>query len=488
MSQSGPERNDNHMRKTKIVCTIGPAVDEENTLKLLMEAGMDVARLNFSHGTLEEHKARIERIKKVRNELNLPIPIILDTKGPEIRTGLLEQNPTELSVGDRFTLYTEEKLGNKDGVSVTYPYLNEDVSVGTHILIDDGLIELIVEAIDGNDVITSVLNGGPLGNRKSINLPNTATRLPSLSDKDIADIEFGVKHEVDFIAASFVRNGQAIDEIRDILADLGAPEIRIIAKIENQEGLDNIEEILDRADALMVARGDMGVEIPMEQVPAIQKELIRMCYMIGKPCITATQMLDSMMRNPRPTRAEVSDVANAIIDGTSAIMLSGETAAGLYPIEAVKTMDRVALATETTIDYWDQFDKETYDLKKNVSNAISHAACITARDLDAKAIVPMTYSGDTARLISRFRPDSPILAFTVSPRSQRQLNLSWGVTPALIDVVFDTDAVFEQGIRAAQSLIDLHQDDILILAGGTPVGMSGTTNAIKVHVVDENEK
>ncbi len=488
MSQSGPERNDNHMRKTKIVCTIGPAVDEENTLKLLMEAGMDVARLNFSHGTLEEHEARIERIKKVRNELNLPIPIILDTKGPEIRTGLLEQNPTELSVGDRFTLYTEEKLGNKDGVSVTYPYLNEDVSVGTHILIDDGLIELIVEAIDGNDVITSVLNGGPLGNRKSINLPNTATRLPSLSDKDIADIEFGVKHEVDFIAASFVRNGQAIDEIRDILADLGAPEIRIIAKIENQEGLDNIEEILDRADALMVARGDMGVEIPMEQVPAIQKELIRMCYMIGKPCITATQMLDSMMRNPRPTRAEVSDVANAIIDGTSAIMLSGETAAGLYPIEAVKTMDRVALATETTIDYWDQFDKETYDLKKNVSNAISHAACITARDLDAKAIVPMTYSGDTARLISRFRPDSPILAFTVSPRSQRQLNLSWGVTPALIDVVFDTDAVFEQGIRAAQSLIDLHQDDILILAGGTPVGMSGTTNAIKVHVVDENEK
>lgn len=488
MSQSGPERNDNHMRKTKIVCTIGPAVDEENTLKLLMEAGMDVARLNFSHGTLEEHKARIERIKKVRNELNLPIPIILDTKGPEIRTGLLEQNPTELSVGDRFTLYTEEKLGNKDGVSVTYPYLNEDVSVGTHILIDDGLIELIVEAIDGNDVITSVLNGGPLGNRKSINLPNTATRLPSLSDKDIADIEFGVKHEVDFIAASFVRNGQAIDEIRDILKDLGAPEIRIIAKIENQEGLDNIEEILDRADALMVARGDMGVEIPMEQVPAIQKELIRMCYMIGKPCITATQMLDSMMRNPRPTRAEVSDVANAIIDGTSAIMLSGETAAGLYPIEAVKTMDRVALATETTIDYWDQFDKETYDLKKNVSNAISHAACITARDLDAKAIVPMTYSGDTARLISRFRPDSPILAFTVSPRSQRQLNLSWGVTPALIDVVFDTDAVFEQGIRAAQSLIDLHQDDILILAGGTPVGMSGTTNAIKVHVVDENEK
>ncbi|HHT45215.1 MAG TPA: pyruvate kinase [Fastidiosipila sp.] len=476
------------MRKTKIVCTIGPAVDEENTLKLLMEAGMDVARLNFSHGTLEEHKARIERIKKVRNELNLPIPIILDTKGPEIRTGLLEQNPTELSVGDRFTLYTEEKLGNKDGVSVTYPYLNEDVSVGTHILIDDGLIELIVEAIDGNDVITSVLNGGPLGNRKSINLPNTATRLPSLSDKDIADIEFGVKHEVDFIAASFVRNGQAIDVIRDILADLGAPEIRIIAKIENQEGLDNIEEILDRADALMVARGDMGVEIPMEQVPAIQKELIRMCYMIGKPCITATQMLDSMMRNPRPTRAEVSDVANAIIDGTSAIMLSGETAAGLYPIEAVKTMDRVALATETTIDYWDQFDKETYDLKKNVSNAISHAACITARDLDAKAIVPMTYSGDTARLISRFRPDSPILAFTVSPRSQRQLNLSWGVTPALIDVVFDTDAVFEQGIRAAQSLIDLHQDDILILAGGTPVGMSGTTNAIKVHVVDENEK
>lgn len=373
-------------------------------------------------------------------------------------------------------------------MSVTYPYLNEDVSVGTHILIDDGLIELIVEAIDGNDVITSVLNGEPLGNRKSINLPNTATRLPSLSDKDIADIEFGVKHEVDFIAASFVRNGQAIDEIRDILADLGAPEIRIIAKIENQEGLDNIEEILDRADALMVARGDMGVEIPMEQVPAIQKELIRMCYMIGKPCITATQMLDSMMRNPRPTRAEVSDVANAIIDGTSAIMLSGETAAGLYPIEAVKTMDRVALATETTIDYWDQFDKETYDLKKNVSNAISHAACITARDLDAKAIVPMTYSGDTARLISRFRPDSPILAFTVSPRSQRQLNLSWGVTPALIDVVFDTDAVFEQGIRAAQSLIDLHQDDILILAGGTPVGMSGTTNAIKVHVVDENEK
>lgn len=446
---------------------------------------MDVARLNFSHGTLDEHEERIKRIKKVREELKLPIPIILDTKGPEIRTGVLEQNPTELIVGQRFTLYTKEMIGNKEGVSVTYPYLNEDVSVGTHILIDDGLIELIVEEIDGEDVKTTVLNGGPLGNRKSINLPNTATKLPSLSDKDIADIHFGVQHEVDFIAASFVRNGAAIDEIRTILKDLGAPDIRIIAKIENQEGLDNIDEILDAADALMVARGDMGVEIPMEQVPAIQKKLIRMCYMIGKPCITATQMLDSMIRNPRPTRAEVSDVANAIIDGTSAIMLSGETAAGLYPIEAVNTMARVSLATESAIDYWQHFAKETYDLKKNVSNAISHAACMTAKDLDAKAIVPMTYSGDTARLISRFRPDSPILAFTVSPRSQRQLNLSWGVTPALIDVVFDTDAVFDQGIQAARNLMELNQGDILILAGGTPVGMSGTTNAIKVHIIDD---
>lgn len=473
------------MRKTKIVCTLGPAVDQEETLQALMVTGMDVARLNFSHGTHEEHEARITMIKRLRDKLQLPIPILLDTKGPEIRIGVFEHSPVTLTAGDSFTLHTRNEPGNRDGVSVTYQHLCHDVSVGTHILIDDGLIELIVDEIAGTEVRTTVLNGGPLNDRKSINLPNTATHLPSLSDKDLADIEFGIRHEVDFIAASFVRNAAAVRDIRAILEQHQAGDIRIIAKIENQEGLDHIEEILDAADGIMVARGDMGVEIPPEQVPIVQKQLIRMCYRIGKPCITATQMLDSMIRNPRPTRAEVSDVANAIIDGTSAIMLSGETAAGKYPVAAVDTMVRIALTTEKSIDYWDQFDKESYDLKRNVSNAISHAACQTARDLGARAIVPMTYSGHTARLISRFRPDCPILAFTVSPRSQRQLNLSWGVTPALIDVVFDTDAVFEQGILAASHILDLTSGDILILAGGTPVGMSGTTNAIKVHIVGQ---
>lgn len=472
------------MRKTKIVCTMGPAIDHDDTLRSLMEAGMDVARLNFSHGTHEEHGTRIARIKRIRDELALPIPLLLDTKGPEIRIGVFKTEPTLLEPGQPFDLYSDERVGDARGVSVNYPYLSEDVTVGTHILIDDGLIELVVTAIEGSVVKTNVLIGGPVTNRKGINLPNTATKLPSLSTKDKEDILFGITQGIDFIAASFVRNAAAIHEIKALLQDNGGDAIRIIAKIENQEGLDNIDEILDAADGIMVARGDMGVEIPMEQVPSIQKRLIRMCYMIGKPCITATQMLDSMIRNPRPTRAEVSDVANAIIDGTSAIMLSGETAAGKYPVESVLTMDRIVRATEEQTDYWERFDIEDYDLQQNVSNAISHAACMTARDLDANAIVPMTFSGHTARLISRFRPACPILAFTVSKRSQRQLNLSWGVTPLLMDVVHNTDAVFEQGVIAASTIMHLKKGDVLILAGGTPVGMSGTTNAIKVHVVE----
>jgi pyruvate kinase len=473
------------MRKTKIVATIGPAVDTDDLMRALFLEGVDVCRLNFSHGTHEEHKVRIDRIRRISKELSLPIPILVDTKGPEVRVGRFAGGSIMLKLGDTFTLTPDDIVGNQQRAPISYPYLAEDIKIGSPILIDDGLIELEVTAIEGKDVVTVVRCGGEVSDRKGINLPNTPTRLPALSDADIRDLKFGVDQDIDFVAASFVRSKDDVEAIRDVIREAGGDGIRIIAKIENREGIANFDEIMRSADGIMVARGDLGVEIPLEEVPTVQKRLIDQCVKMGKPVITATQMLDSMIRNPRPTRAEVSDVANAIHDGTSAVMLSGETASGKYPVESVRTMARAAVATESSIDYWEAFRRDIFYLEDNTPNAISHAACMTAMDLGARAIAVMTYSGNSARLMSRFRPECPIIATTVSERSVRQLNLSWGVIPRLVDVVDDTDAVFQQGIETTMEILDVSRGDTVILAGGTPVGCSGTTNTIKVHLVGE---
>lgn len=471
------------MRKTKIICTMGPAVDQDDVLVQLMQRGMNVARLNFSHGTHEEHLGRIQRIKKLREQLNLPIAMLLDTKGPEIRTGNFENNRIQLEEGAHVIVEASQELGSETFIPVSYADIQKDLKVGDRILIDDGLIELEVLDIDQTRLNCVVLNGGPVSNHKSINLPNVSTHLPALTDKDIADIKFGIEQGFDFIAASFVRKAADVLEIRKILEKHNGEHLHIIAKIENREGVVNFDEILKVSDGIMVARGDLGVEIPIQEVPTIQKALIEKCYKVGKPSITATQMLDSMMRNPRPTRAEVSDVANAILDGTSAIMLSGETAAGKYPVESLHMMDSIALQTEKTIDYWGNFIKNDYQMIPSVANAISHATCMTAMDLKARAIVAVTHSGRTARLISRFRPECPIIATTVSPASLRQLSLSWGVYPFLVNEVFATDAMFELGMNQALESGFVSNGDVVVITGGTPIGMSGTTNTLKVQTI-----
>ena len=469
------------MRKTKIVCTVGPAVDRDDILRQLMLNGMNVARLNFSHGSHEEHKGRVDRIKQLRQELNLPIALLLDTKGPEIRTGNFESDRIHLTEGDQVTVRAGSEPGNGSLITVTYANIHNDLRRGSRILIDDGLVELEVLDIEGKDIHCRVRNGGPVSNHKSINLPNVHINLPPLTDKDVADIRFAIEHDFDFIAASFVHKASDILEIRKILEKYHGENIHIIAKIENSEGVSNFEDILKVADGIMVARGDLGVEIPMQEVPMVQKTMIEKCYKFGKPCITATQMLDSMIRNPRPTRAEVSDVANAILDGTSALMLSGETANGKYPVESLAMMVSIAEQTEKTIDYWKNFLGTRYDKTPSVTNAISHATCTTAMDLKAAAIVAVTHSGRTARLISRFRPDSPIIATTVSPRAQRQLALSWGVCPFLVDEVASTDEMFEQAMNKALESGAVSNGDMVVITGGTPVGMSGTTNTLKVQ-------
>jgi pyruvate kinase len=471
------------LRKTKIICTLGPAVDNPEILERLMRKGMDAARMNFSHGDHDEHKKRLENFKKVRDKLGLPIPMLLDTKGPEIRIGRFESGEATLVEGHPFTLVHDDILGDNTKVSVTYKELYKDVSRATRILINDGLIELEVEQIRGKDIHCTVRNGGSIGDKKGINVPGVEINLPSLTDKDIEDIQFGIENGFDFIAASFVRKAQDVMEIKKILEKKDGHGIMVIAKIENRQGVDNIDEILKVSDGIMVARGDLGVEIPVEEVPIVQKMLIDKCYRNGKPVITATQMLDSMIRNPRPTRAEASDVANAIFDGTSVIMLSGETAAGKYPLESMDTMARIALKAEKAINYWKEFSAMRYDMEVSITNAISHATCTTAMDLDAVAIVTVTQSGRTARMISRFRPDCPIIATTTSQMVQRQLNMSWGVTPFLVRVAQSTDEMFDMGVDKALESGLAKNGDVVVITAGVPAGISGTTNILKVQTV-----
>ena len=470
-------------RKTKIICTLGPAVDSDEMIRELMLGGMNVCRLNMSHGDHAEHQQRIDRVKRIREELNLPVALLLDTKGPEIRTGVFKDHKVTLTEGAKVTITSKDVEGTSEEFSISYKDLAKDVKVGSKILIDDGLIELEVTKINGKDIICTVRNGGDVSDRKSINVPGANLNLPSLTDKDRDDILFAVENEFDFIAASFVRKAKDVQEIRRVLDHAGEHGICIISKIENKEGITNFDEILKVSDGIMVARGDLGVEIPAAEVPPIQKTCIQVSHQMGKISITATQMLDSMIRNPRPTRAEVSDVANAIYDGTSAVMLSGETASGKYPLEALKMMVEIAEQTENSINYWKRFVNQNIPMLPSVGNAISHASCTTAMDLDAKAIISLTHAGRTARLLSRFRPGCPIISTTVFPRVQRQLNLSWGVVPILVPEVTSTDELFEVGIECATKAGFLSDGDLVVMTGGTPVGMSGTTNTIKVQTI-----
>lgn len=471
------------MRKTKIICTLGPAVDNEDILGKLMLKGMDVARINFSHGTLDEHKVRVDRFKKVRNELKLPIPLLLDTKGPEIRTGKFATGEVQLNEGDSFVLVNEDIIGDNTKSTVTYKELYKDVKKGGRILINDGLVEMEVTDIKGRDIWCTVLNGGAIGNNKGINVPNVEIHLPSITEKDIDDIIFGIENEFDFIAASFVRKAADVIEIKKVLEKHGGQIIKVIAKIENREGIQNFDEIIKVADGIMVARGDLGVEIPVEEVPVVQKQLIEKCYRNGKPVITATQMLDSMIRNPRPTRAEASDVANAIYDGTSVIMLSGETAAGKYPLETLEMMCKIAEKAENSRDYWKRFSQMQYDMMASVTNAISHATCTTALDLQASVIITVTQTGHTARMISRFRPACPIIATTTDPRVHRQLMLSWGVIPFLVKEAYSTDEMFDMGVEKALESGLVKNGELVVITAGVPIGISGTTNILKVHIV-----
>ncbi len=445
------------MRRTKIICTMGPATDNEDVLRDLMLNGMDVARLNFSHGSHEEALERINRIKKVRDELNIPVAILLDTKGTEVRIKDFKEGKVELKEGQKFTLCTDDVVGDENQVSITYANLPNDVKVGSKILIDDGLI--------------------------GVNVPNVALSMPYMSQKDIDDILFGIEQDVDFIAASFVRTANDIREIKTLLRDNGGRDIRIIAKIENAEGVDNIDDIIRETHGIMVARGDMGVEIDMHDLPVLQKSLIKKTYRAGKVVITATQMLDSMIRNPRPTRAEATDVANAIYDGTSAIMLSGETAIGKYPVETVKTMATIAERTENDIDYVKRLDRMNFDSRMDVTNAISHATCTTAHDLHAAAIIALTYSGGTAMQLSKFRPTCPIIAPTLSVKARRQLNLSWGVIPIMSETRKNTDELFDHAVECAQKTGLIKDGDLVVITGGAPMGVAGTTNIMKVHLV-----
>lgn len=472
------------MRKTKIVCTIGPATDDENIMRELMQAGMNVARFNFSHGDYETHEKRFRQIEKLRKELDLPVATLLDTKGPEIRLGkFVDNKPVEIFDGDQYTLTTEDiPCTNKVG-SISFKKLPRDVSIGTRILINDGVIELLAEKVTKNEIICRVIHGGTLSNNKGINVPGVKLSMPYLSDNDMNDLEFGAKMGFDFIAASFVRSAADINYLRKFTHSLGWFDVRIIAKIENSDGVENIDEILEAADGIMVARGDMGVEIPFEQIPAIQKDLIHKGYNAGKQVVTATQMLESMITNPRPTRAEITDVANAIYDGTSAIMLSGETAAGAYPVETVKTMALIAETTEKNIDYKGEFSERRSNPDGNVAEAIAHATVTTAHDLDARAIITVSLGGQTARLISKYRPCCPIISCTMSDIVCRQMNMSWGVIPFIIDEKNSTDDLFDAAVEAAESHRLVQDGDLVAITAGVPLGVSGTTNLMKVEKI-----
>ena len=473
------------MRKTKIICTLGPASESEAVLRQMIEAGMNVARINFSHGSHEEHGKKLELLYKLRKEMGVPVATLLDTKGPEIRLGTFANGSEELQTGATFTLTTVPMEGTAEKVSITFAGLPADVKPGDAILIDDGLIELRVEETTSTDIRCTVINGGPVSNRKGVNVPNVSLSMPYLSERDKSDVLYGIKAGFDFIAASFVRNAQDVQLLRDLLKENGGEDIKIISKIENAEGVHNIDEIIRVSDGIMIARGDMGVEIPFEQVPKIQKDIIKKVYHSGKYVITATQMLESMTENPRPTRAEATDVANAIYDGTSAIMLSGETAAGKYPVEAVRTMAKIALETENDIDYKARFNRFKEQSVRNVTNAISHATCSAAYDLEAAAIITVTESGQTARMISKYRPGMQIIGCTVNSRVYRQLAMSWGVMPIFCQPQDNADELFDHAVQRAKEEKLIQDGDLVVITAGVPLGIPGTTNLLKVQTVGD---
>ncbi len=472
-----------YIRKTKIICTIGPSSEDEETLKKLMLAGMNVARLNFSHGSHSEQKEKLERIKKVREELRLPVAALLDTKGPEIRLRDFKDGKVNLVAGQTFTLTTRAVEGTEEIVSISYKNLPNDVEIGTHILIDDGLIEMEVVELNDTDIVCKVDNGGPVSNKKGVNVPNVDLSMEYISPKDYKDIVFAIQEDFDFIAASFVRSADDVRAIKDILVDHGKHDIQIIAKIENMQGFNNIDEIINVADGIMVARGDLGVEVPMEDVPIMQKMIIKKAYEAGKIVVTATQMLDSMMHHPRPTRAEVTDVANAVYDGTSAIMLSGETAAGAYPVEAVQTMARIAARTEKNINYQERLRRRGSLHNPKITDAITHNTCTMAGDLDATAIVTLTKSGKTAHSVSRFRPEAPIIGGVMTEKVMRQLNLTWGVIPIMVDEKNDAEELIAHAIERSKEEGLLEEGDVVVVTAGVPLGISGTTNLIRAEIV-----
>ena len=470
------------MRKTKIICTLGPSTDKDGVLRELVANGMNVARFNFSHGSYEEHKGRLDMLKAIRAELNKPVAALLDTKGPEIRLKEFKNGVEMLEAGQTFTLTTREVEGTKEICSITYKDLPQDVHEGGTIMLDDGLIKLAIKSVTDTDIVCEVLNSGKIKTKKGVNVPGVHLSMPYLSQRDRDDIIFGVQQGFDFIAASFVRTAQDVYDIRNLLNEYDS-NIRIIAKIENREGVNNIDSILSAADAVMVARGDLGVEIDFTELPGIQKNIIERSFSFGKPIVTATQMLDSMMVNPRPTRAEISDVANAIYDGTSAIMLSGETAAGAYPVEALKTMSAIAERTETENHARVEYLTEATNGKISVSDATAHAACLTAKDVNAAAIVTVSESGTTARLLSKYRPQQPIIACVMKEQVQRQLSLSWGITSLMMPLAHSTDELIEMSTALAKENGFLHNGELAVVTAGVPVGISGTTNMIKIHMV-----
>ena len=470
------------MRKTKIICTLGPSTDKDGVLRELIANGMNVARFNFSHGSHEEHKGRLDLLKSLREELGKPVAALLDTKGPEIRLKDFKNGTEMLEAGQTFILTTRDVEGTKEICSITYKDLPQDVAPGGTIMLDDGLIKLQIQTVNDTDIVCTVLNNGKIKNKKGVNVPGVHLSMPYMSQRDKDDIIFGIEQGFDFIAASFVRTAQDVYEIRNLLNEYDS-NIRIIAKIENREGVNNIDSILAAADAVMVARGDLGVEIDFTELPGIQKTIIDRSFSFGKPIVTATQMLDSMMVNPRPTRAEISDVANAIYDGTSAIMLSGETAAGAYPVEALKTMSAIAERTEQEGHYLRGRLMEPNTGKISVSDATAHAACLTAKDVNAAAIVTVSESGTTARLLSKYRPQQPIIACVMKEQVQRQLSLSWGITSLMMPLAHSTDELIEMSTALAKENGFLHNGELAVVTAGVPVGISGTTNMIKIHMV-----
>ena len=470
------------MRKTKIICTIGPSSENEEVLTQMCLAGMNVARLNFSHGTYEEHKKKIDLIKRVREKLNLPIAILLDTKGPEYRIGQFAAGKAQITEGSTFIFTVEDVIGDETRVSVSYKQLHKDLQPGNEVTVNNGMVKFLVEEIRGNDIICKCVVGGELSNKKSMSFPNKVMSGPFLSEQDKKDILFGIEHGVDFVAASFVSSRQDVLDIRQLLDANGGNDIEIIAKIENQSGVDNVEEICAECSGVMIARGDLGVEIPYVEVPAVQKKLTRICRMLGKRVIPATEMLESMIHNPRPTRAEISDVANAVYDGTSCVMLSGESAAGKYPVEAVKAMAQIAEYTEKHTDYIHRFRATEYIGKDNL-DSISHAVCSMALDVNAKAIVVCSVSGKTAMLVSRFRTPVNIVGMTTDPKIWRRLSMSWGVTPVMADQFPSMDVMFYYALNSAKKALDLQPGDNVVLTGGPVNGSCGNTNTIKIETI-----